>query len=223
MNDIATAVAVEPTPAPSSLPHHVFLIDGSGFIFRAYFARAKDPKAERFRTTRGVPTEVVMIFSNMLDKYLRETDADHIAVIFDASGRSFRNEMYSEYKANRREMPDDLAPQLEHVRRAAEAFGVCQIEMENFEADDLIATYTRHAVEAGATVTILSSDKDMMQLVSDGRVMMRDPRSEEHTSELQSLTNLVCRLLLEKKKKKKKKSKRRQNRYRTNTPRGDVR
>src|ERR1700704_5130334 len=175
MNDIATAVAVEPTPAPSSLPHHVFLIDGSGFIFRAYFARAKDPKAERFRTTRGVPTEVVMIFSNMLDKYLRETDPDHIAVIFDASGRSFRNELYGEYKATRREIPDDLAPQLPHVRRAAEAFGVCHIEMENFEADDLIATYARHAVEAGAKVTILSSDKDMMQLVADDRVMMRDP------------------------------------------------
>jgi DNA polymerase I len=183
MNDIATAVPAEPRPAPSSVPHHVFLIDGSGFIFRAYFARAKDPKAERFRTTRGVPTEVVMIFSNMLDKYLRETDADHIAVIFDASGRSFRNEMYSDYKANRREMPDDLAPQLEHVRRAAEAFGVCQIEMENFEADDLIATYARHAVETGAKVTILSSDKDMMQLVSDGRVMMRDPMTDRPIGE----------------------------------------
>src|SRR5438874_3717601 len=183
MNDIATAVAVEPPPAPSSLPHHVFLIDGSGFIFRAYFARAKDPKAERFRTTRGVPTEVVMIFSNMLDKYLRETDADHIAVIFDASGRSFRNELYGEYKANRREMPDDLAPQLEHVRRAAEAFSVCHIEMENFEADDLIATYARHAVEAGAKVTILSSDKDMMQLVADDRVMMRDPMSDRPIGE----------------------------------------
>jgi DNA polymerase-1 len=183
MNDIATAVAVEPTPAPSSLPHHVFLIDGSGFIFRAYFARAKDPKAERFRTTRGVPTEVVMIFSNMLDKYLRETDADHIAVIFDASGRSFRNEIYGEYKANRREMPDDLAPQLQHVRRAAEAFGVCHIEMNNFEADDLIATYARHAVEAGAKVTILSSDKDMMQLVADDRVMMRDPMTDRPIGE----------------------------------------
>src|SRR5436189_485714 len=183
MNDIATAVAVEPSPAPSSLPHHVFLIDGSGFIFRAYFARAKDPKAERFRTTRGVPTEVVMIFSNMLDKYLRETDADHIAVIFDASGRSFRNEIYGEYKANRREMPDDLAPQLKHVRRAAEAFGVCHIEMNNFEADDLIATYARHAVEAGAKVTILSSDKDMMQLVADDRVMMRDPMTDRPIGE----------------------------------------
>src|SRR5215471_9469329 len=175
MNDVATAVA--------AVPQHVFLIDGSGFIFRAYFARAKDPKAERFRTTRGVPTEVVMIFSNMLDKYLRETDADHIAVIFDTSGRSFRNELYSDYKANRREMPDDLAPQLEHVRRAADAFGVCRIEMSNFEADDLIATYTRHAVEAGANVTILSSDKDMMQLVADGRIMMRDPMTDRPIGE----------------------------------------
>src|SRR3954462_15909096 len=184
MNDIAEAIVAEPKPAASSVPQHVFLIDGSGFIFRAYFARAKDPKAERFqRKSDGMPTEVVMIFSNMLDKYLRETDADHIAVIFDASGRSFRNEMYSEYKANRREMPDDLAPQLEHVRRAAEAFGLCQIKMENFEADDLIATYARHAVETGATVTILSSDKDMMQLVADGRVMMRDPMTDRPIGE----------------------------------------
>ncbi len=183
MNDLAPALAAEPQPAPSAAPHHVFLIDGSGFIFRAYFARAKDPKAERFRTTTGLQTEVVMIFSNMLDKYLRETDADHVAVIFDASGRSFRNEIFSEYKANRREMPDDLAPQLAHVRRAADAFGVCQIEMENFEADDLIATYARHAVEAGAQVTILSSDKDMMQLVADGRVMMRDPMTDRPIGE----------------------------------------
>src|SRR5437763_4390916 len=184
MNDIAEAIVAEPKTAASSVPQHVFLIDGSGFIFRAYFARAKDPKAERFqRKSDGMPTEVVMIFSNMLDKYLRETDADHIAVIFDASGRSFRNEIYGEYKANRREMPDDLAPQLEHVRRAADAFGVCQIEMQNFEADDLIATYTRHAVEAGAKVTILSSDKDMMQLVSDGSVMMRDPMTDRPIGE----------------------------------------
>src|SRR5436190_24146952 len=152
MNDIADPVlAKAPAAAASAAPHHVFLIDGSGFIFRAYFARARDPKAERFqRKSDGMPTEVVMIFSNMLDKYLRETDADHIAVIFDASGRSFRNELFGEYKANRREMPEDLAPQLKHVRRAADAFGVCQIEMANFEADDLIATYARHAVETGA-------------------------------------------------------------------------
>src|SRR5712672_1905708 len=186
MNDIATPTLAEQAPIttpPSAAPHHVFLIDGSGFIFRAYFARAKDPTVQRFQTKSGLQSEVVMIFSNMLDKYLRETDADHIAVIFDASGRSFRNELYGEYKANRREMPDDLAPQLPHVRRAAEAFGVCHIEMENFEADDLIATYARHAVEAGAKVTILSSDKDMMQLVADDRVMMRDPMTDRPIGE----------------------------------------
>jgi DNA polymerase-1 len=177
------AAAAAPAAVPSAIPHHVFLIDGSGFIFRAYFARARDPKAERFqRQSDGMATEVVMIFSNMLDKYRRETDADHMAVIFDASGRSFRNRIYSDYKANRREMPDDLRPQLEHVRRAAAAFDICQIEMADFEADDLIATYARHAVEAGAKVTILSSDKDLMQLVGDG-VTMRDPMSDRPIAE----------------------------------------
>ena len=189
MDEIIEPVVSEPRPtaaahAPSAAPHHVYLIDGSGFIFRAYFARAKDPKAERFqRQSDGMATEVVMHFSNMLDKYLRDTDADHIAVIFDASGRSFRNEIYDQYKANRREMPDDLAPQLAHVRQAADAFGVCRIEMEGFEADDLIATYARHAIEAGAKVTILSSDKDMMQLVSDDRVLMRDPMTDRPIGE----------------------------------------
>jgi DNA polymerase-1 len=189
VDDIIEPVVSEPRPTttahvPSATPHHVYLIDGSGFIFRAYFARAKDPKAERFqRQSDGMATEVVMHFSNMLDKYLRDTDADHIAVIFDASGRSFRNEIYDQYKANRREMPDDLAPQLAHVRQAADAFGVCRIEMDGFEADDLIATYARHAIEAGAKVTILSSDKDMMQLVSDDRVVMRDPMTDRPIGE----------------------------------------
>src|SRR5256885_16716132 len=110
MDDVGIGVVAErpdsvPAAASSAAPHHVFLIDGSGFIFRAYFARARDPKAERFqRKSDGMATEVVMIFSNMLDKYLRETDADHIAVLFDASGRSFRNEMYSESMANIRVM-----------------------------------------------------------------------------------------------------------------------
>ncbi len=187
MNEISAAVVdkppvvpgpAKPAEAPQGAPRHVFLIDGSGFIFRAYFARARDPKAERFqRKSDGMATEVVMIFSNMLDKYRRETDADRMAVIFDASGGSFRNTIYDQYKANRREMPEDLIPQLEHVRRAADAFDICRIEMDGFEADDLIATYTRQAVEAGAKVTILSSDKDLMQLVGD-RVTMRDPMTD---------------------------------------------
>src|SRR3954454_12731599 len=108
MNDVAAAALAEPAVLPdrpqSAAPRHAFLIDASGFIFRAYFARARDTKAERFqRKTDGMPTEVVTIFSNMLDKYLREIDADHVAVIFDASGHSFRNELYDQYKANRRE------------------------------------------------------------------------------------------------------------------------
>jgi DNA polymerase I len=176
-----TTAAVAPTT--SAAPRHVFLIDGSGFIFRAYFARARDPKAERFqRQSDGMATEVVMIFSNMLDKYRRETDADHMAVIFDASGQSFRNRIYADYKANRREMPDDLRPQLEHVRRAAAAFDICQIELPDFEADDLIATYARHAIEAGAKVTILSSDKDLMQLVGEA-VKMHDPMADRPIAE----------------------------------------
>src|SRR5207237_8008837 len=105
------------------------------------------------------------------------------AGILDASGRSCRNEIYGQYKANGREMPDDLAPQLAHVRQAADAFGVCRIEMDGFEADDLIATYARHAIEAGAKVTILSSDKDMMQRVSDDRVMMRDRMTDRPNGE----------------------------------------
>jgi DNA polymerase-1 len=185
MNDLAPAATNATEHRPALAPRHVYLIDGSGFIFRAYFARARDPKAGSGfqRKADGMPTEVVTIFSNMLDKYLRDNDADHIAVILDASGRSFRNEIYDQYKANRRETPDDLIPQIEHVRRAADAFSVCRIDMENFEADDLIATYARHAVEAGAKVTILSSDKDMMQLVADGTVEMRDPMSDRKIGE----------------------------------------
>src|SRR6516162_3493813 len=170
--------------AMSAAPHHVFLIDGSGFIFRAYFARARSSEPVFQRKSDGMVTEVVTLFSNMLDKYRRETDADHMAVIFDASGASFRNRIYEAYKANRREMPDDLRPQLEHVRQAAAAFDICQIELQDFEADDLIATYARHAVAAGAKVTILSSDKDLMQLVND-EVKMRDPMTDRPIGEVE--------------------------------------
>src|SRR5207245_4605929 len=176
MNDIATAVAsdiamgavTEPKPTPSAAPHHVFLIDGSGFIFRAYHALPPLSRSD------GTPTSAVLGFSNMLAKLIGETDADHIAVVFDASGSSFRNRIYDQYKAQRPDPAPDLIPQFGLVRRATEAFGVCQIELDDFEADDLIATYARHAVDAGAKVTIVSSDKDLMQLVTD-RVMMLDP------------------------------------------------
>ena len=162
------AAAPASPPAPGAAPHHVFLIDGSGFIFRAYHALPPLSRSD------GTPTSAVLGFSNMLAKLLSETDADHIAVVFDASGTSFRNRLYDQYKAQRPEPPSDLVPQFALVRRATEAFGVCQIELADFEADDLIATYARHAVEAGAKVTIVSSDKDLMQLVND-EVTMLDP------------------------------------------------
>ncbi|MGH7031410.1 MAG: 5'-3' exonuclease, partial [Stellaceae bacterium] len=172
---VASAVS-----APPAAPHHVFLIDGSGFIFRAYHARHGAPPLRR--KSDGMPTEVVTLFCNMLDKLRRETDADHVAVVFDASGKSFRNRIFDDYKAHRPPAPDDLIPQFAHVRQAADAFSICQIEMANFEADDLIATYARHAVEAGATVTIVSSDKDMMQLVN-GKVTMLDPITKRRIGE----------------------------------------
>jgi DNA polymerase-1 len=149
-------------------PKHVYLIDGSGFIFRAFHALPPLNRAD------GTPVNAVLGFSNMLLKCIDETDADHIAVIFDASRLTFRNRLYEAYKAQRPEPPPELIPQFKLVREATEAFNVAQVEMSDYEADDLIATYARLAVERGATVTIVSSDKDLMQLVGPG-VTMYDP------------------------------------------------
>src|SRR5215472_15463918 len=107
MNEIA-ASATATAPAAAGVPRHVFLIDGSGFVFRAYHARHGAPPLRR--QSDGMPTEVVTLFSNMLDKVRRETDADHIAVVFDASGSSFRNRLYDHYKAHRPPPPEDLVP-----------------------------------------------------------------------------------------------------------------
>ncbi len=147
---------------------HLYLVDGSGYIFRAYYAIP--PRS----TTAGVPTNAAFGFTNMLIKLLRESDADGIAVIFDASGTSFRNDFYPDYKANRDEPPDDLRPQFAMVREATRALNLPSIELEGYEADDLIATYAKLARERGIAVTIVSSDKDLMQLVGEG-VAMLDP------------------------------------------------
>jgi DNA polymerase-1 len=174
MNDIATPdPGAEHRPAlgrdgSTLAPRHVYLIDGSGFIFRAYHALPPLTRSD------GTPTSAVLGFSNMLAKLLSETDADHIAVVFDHSGSSFRNQIYDQYKAQRPPPPDDLIPQFKLVRDATDAFGVCKIDVPDYEADDLIATYSREAEAAGAIVTIVSSDKDMMQLVRE-RVTMLDP------------------------------------------------
>jgi len=149
---------------------HVYLVDGSGYIFRAY--HALPPLT---RPSDGLPVGAVHGFCAMLWKLLRETGElappTHIAVIFDYSAKTFRNDMFEGYKANRPEPPDDLIPQFPLVRDAVRAFNVACIEQEGYEADDIIATYAREAIEAGADVTIVSSDKDLMQLVQPGIIM----------------------------------------------------
>ncbi|KAF0224067.1 MAG: DNA polymerase [Rhodospirillaceae bacterium] len=148
-------------------PQHVFLVDGSGFIFRAFHGLPAMSRPD------GTPVNAVYGFTTMLLKLLNDTDADHVAVIFDAGRLSFRNEIYPEYKAHRPPAPEDLVPQFSLIRDAVAAFNVPSVEMEGFEADDLIATYATQAVARGARVTIVSSDKDLMQLVGE-RVEMLD-------------------------------------------------
>ncbi|MEZ5945696.1 MAG: DNA polymerase I [Hyphomonas sp.] len=157
--------------APVTKDSHLYLVDASAYIFRAFHALPPLTRA-----SDGLPIGAVSGFCNMLFKLLEDLKGDerptHFACIFDASSHTFRNELYDQYKANREEPPEELRPQFPLVRRAAEAFAAHAIEMEGFEADDLIATYAREAEAKGARVTIVSSDKDLMQLVSDQIVML---------------------------------------------------
>ncbi|WP_370047158.1 MULTISPECIES: DNA polymerase I [Salipiger] len=150
---------------------HLHLIDGSAFIFRAY--HALPPLT---RKSDGLPIGAVSGFCNMLQKYVEDNagpDAPtHVAVIFDKGSHTFRNDLYDLYKANREAMPEDLRPQIPLTRRATEAFNIACKELEGYEADDIIATLARQAREAGGRVTIISSDKDLMQLVGDGVEML---------------------------------------------------
>ena len=164
-----------PTSRPVRAGDHVFLIDGSGYIFRAY--HALPPLT---RKSDGVPVGAVSGFCNMLWRLLKETEQTaigvrptHLAVIFDASSITFRNEIYPLYKAQRPEPPADLRPQFGLIREAVRAFNVACVEQLGFEADDLIATYAEAAASVGADVTIVSSDKDLMQLVGE-RVVLLD-------------------------------------------------
>jgi DNA polymerase-1 len=155
---------------------HFYLIDGSGYIFRAYYAL---PPLSR--KSDGLPTGAVSGFCSMLFKLLEDSRSDdsihkptHFAVIFDSAKKNFRNDIYSDYKANRSEAPEDLVPQFEYIRKAVKAFNLPSIELINYEADDLIATYAKQIIDAGAKVTVISSDKDLMQLVSD-KIRLYDP------------------------------------------------
>ena len=154
--------------ALSTTENHLYLVDGSGYIFRAFHALPQMNRSD------GTPTNAVFGFTTMLMKLVEDLEADHLAVIFDTKRLTFRNDIFPDYKANRDEPPDDLKPQFSLIRDAVRAFRVPCLEMEGFEADDLIATYTRQARKKGMRVTVVSSDKDLMQLVNDG-VDMYDP------------------------------------------------
>ena len=163
---------------------HFYLIDGSGYIFRAYYAL---PPLSR--KSDGLPTGAVSGFCSMLFKLLEDSKSDsnlqkptHFAVIFDSARKTFRNEIYNDYKANRAEAPDDLAPQFEYIRKSVLAFNLPSVELLNYEADDLIATYVDQILEKGAKATIVSSDKDLMQLYKKN-VRIYDPMKNKFISE----------------------------------------
>ncbi len=163
---------------------HFYLIDGSGYIFRAYYAL---PPLSR--KSDGLPTGAVSGFCSMLFKLLEDSKSDqnlqkptHFAVIFDSARKTFRNEIYSDYKANRSEAPDDLAPQFEYIRKSVVAFNLPSVDLPNYEADDLIATYVDQILKKGAKVTIVSSDKDLMQLYKKN-VRIFDPMKNKFITE----------------------------------------
>ncbi len=176
----AKPAQAKPAPSKSAKPaasagtlkkgDHVFLVDGSGYIFRAY--HALPPLT---RKSDGLQINAVLGFCNMLWKLLMEMKPEdkptHLAVVFDKSEKTFRTDFYPQYKAHRPDIPGDLIPQFPLIREAVKAFDIPCLEQAGFEADDLIATYTRLACEANATTTIVSSDKDLMQLVSDCVIM----------------------------------------------------
>ena len=155
---------------------HIYLIDGSGYIFRAYYALPP-----LTRKSDGLPVGAVAGFCNMLFKLLEDSKSNdnlekptHFAVIFDSARKNFRNEIYSEYKGNRSDAPDDLIPQFDYIRKSVLAFNLPSVELINYEADDLIATYVEQILEIGAKATIVSSDKDLMQLFKKN-VRIYDP------------------------------------------------
>ena len=163
---------------------HFYLIDGSGYIFRSYYALPP-----LTRKSDGLPTGAVSGFCSMLFKLLEDTKAEdnkekptHFVVIFDSARKNFRNEIYSDYKGNRSDAPDDLIPQFDYIRKSVEAFNLPSVELLNYEADDLIATYSEQILSAGAKATIVSSDKDLMQLYKKN-LRIYDPMKNKYISE----------------------------------------
>ncbi|MCX8134057.1 MAG: DNA polymerase I [Roseococcus sp.] len=156
------------TEAAGTAEKHLILVDGSGYIFRAFHALPPMTRPD------GTPVNAVFGFAQMLEKFLTQHAATHLAVVFDSARETFRNQIYPAYKAHRPEPPEELVPQFALIREATDAFGVCRVEQPGWEADDLIASYARAFEAEGGRVTIVSSDKDLMQLIRE-RVIMLDP------------------------------------------------
>src|SRR5689334_16463089 len=175
-NDIVKISAGSPMPAPPSKPV-LYLVDGSSQMYRAYHAPVRTAEGGLLRNAQGRPTNAVYIFVTMLRKLLNEHKPQYIAASFDLPGRTFRDDLVSDYKANRTPMPDELAVQIPMVHAACEALGVPILTSERYEADDVIGTLTEKAAAAGFDVAIVTGDKDFFQLVHDG-IKVYNPKEE---------------------------------------------
>ena len=165
----AATEAAGAVPATAPGERHLVLVDGAGYIFRAFHAMPP------MSNPAGVPVNAVFGFSGMLANFLARHVGSHLAVVFDASRATFRNDIYPLYKAHRPEPPPELVPQFAMIREATAAFGVACVELDGYEADDLIASYATAFAAEGGRVTVVSSDKDLMQIVEDGRIELLDP------------------------------------------------
>src|SRR5271168_1272145 len=178
---IAYVIAMTQPHRPVGPGDHVFLIDGSSFVFRAYYQSIRQDQKYNYRTDR-LPTGAVRLFATKVLQFIRDGAGGfkptHLAIIFDKTENTFRRDIYPQYKAHRKDPPDELVPQFPLMRATVSAFGMVPIEQGRYEADDIIATYARQARQAGADVLIVSADKDLMQLVEEG-VSMYDPASGE--------------------------------------------
>jgi DNA polymerase I len=154
-------------------PIRIFLVDGQAYIYRAFYA------VRELQTSKGFPTNAIFGFVNMLQRFLQDQQPDHLAVVFDAKGKTFRNDLYTAYKANRLATPETLRPQIPRIKEIVCAYRIPVLELEGYEADDIIATLADHWEKQGAEVVIVSGDKDLMQLVSE-RITMLDTMKGEH-------------------------------------------
>ena len=158
-----------------SVKKRLCLVDGSGYIYRAFYALP--PMS---RPSDGIPVNAVFGFTSMLMQFMSDNADDCVAVVFDAARKNFRNDIYPEYKATRKEVPEELIPQFPLIRDVVRAFNIADVEQEGYEADDLIASYAKKAVQAGYQVVIVSADKDLMQLMQGGDVIIFDPMKKRY-------------------------------------------